>query len=255
MHISAVYMFLLFLAAAVAGAMNTVAGGGTLVSFPSLLFAGVPSITANATNSMALWPATLLTGWLYRDRMETPRRTFMLLIAMSVAGGFLGAWLLLHTPQRVFDRLIPVLLLFAAVLFTISPRVRGMTEHLSIPAAWLTAIAAVGQFAVAVYGGYFGAGMGVLMLALYSLTLNTSIHSMLGLRSMCATAANATAVVVFIAGHKIDWWIAAVMALGAMAGAGLTTITLKRLEPAIARRVVLFMAWGMTLAYLAKMGF
>lgn len=254
MHTRAVYLLLIFLGSLVAGAMNSVAGGGTLVSFPTLLFAGVPSIVANATNSLGLWPATLFTGWLYSEHIETPRRTVVLLVSISVVGGFLGAWLLLHTPERIFDRLIPLLLLFAATLFTLGPHVRRMADRMSIPVQWLAAMAALGQFGIAVYGGYFGAGIGVLMLALYSLTLSGSIHSMLGIRSICGTAVNATAVVVFIAGHRIDWWIAALMAVGALVGAGVGVFSVKRLEPAIARRVVLVVAWGMTLAYLAKMG-
>lgn len=254
MHMSALYMFLIFLASLVAGAMNSVAGGGTLVTFPTLLFTGVAPIVANASNSMGLWPSTLFTGWLYRDHIETSRRMFALLIAISVVGGFLGAWLLLHTPERVFNQMIPLLLLFAALLFTFSRHVRGVADRMSIPSHWLAAVAVVGQFGIAVYGGYFGAGIGVLMLSLYSLTLDTTIHSMMGIRSICATAINATAVVVFIAGHRIDWLVAALVAAGSIAGAGAGATTIRRLDPALARRIVLVVAWGMILAFLARMG-
>lgn len=254
MHTRVIYMFLIFLGGLVAGAMNSVAGGGTLVSFPTLLFAGVPPIVANATNSLGLWPASLFTGWMYRDKIVTPRRTILLMVAVSVIGGFLGAWLLLHTPERIFYRLIPVLLLFAAFLFTISRHVRGIADRMSIPHQWLTAMALLGQFAIGVYGGYFGAGIGVLMLSLYSLTLSGDIHSMLGVRSICGTAIKVTAVVVFIAGHQVDWGVAGLVVAGALVGAGIGTFGVKRLDPMIARRVVLVVAWGMTLAYLAKMG-
>jgi uncharacterized protein len=254
MHTRAVYLLLIFLASLVAGAMNSVAGGGTLVAFPTLLLAGVPSIVANATTSLGLWPAALFTGWVYRSHIETSRRMIVLLAAVGIVGGFLGACLLLHTPEKVFNRLIPLLLLFAAALFTLGPRARGMADRMSIPSQWLAVTATLGQFGIAVYGGYFGAGIGVLMLALYSLTLSTNIYSMLGVRSICVTAINATAVAVFIAGHRIDWWLAAVMAAGALSGAGVGALSMRRLRPTIARRIVLVVAWGMTLAYLTKMG-
>jgi len=234
--------------------MNAVAGGGTLVAFPALLFAGVPPIVANATTSLGLWPSAAMSGWVYRKEITTPRRTVLLLVAMSLAGGFAGAWLLLHTPERIFDRLIPVLLLFAVVLFTASGKVRRMAERMSISAGRLEALAIVGQFAVAIYGGYFGAAMGVLMLALFSLTLGSSIHSMNGVRTFCATAVNAIAVVVFIFGHRIDWHVAAVMAVAAVIGATGGALVMRKLNPLLARRVVMVVAWGMTLAYVAKMG-
>ena len=234
--------------------MNAVAGGGTLVAFPALLFAGVPAIVANATTSLGLWPSAATSGWVYRKEITTPRRTVLLLVAMSLAGGFAGAWLLLHTPERIFDRLIPLLLLFAVVLFTASGKVRRMAERMSISAGRLELLAILGQFAVAIYGGYFGAAMGVLMLALFSLTLGSSIHSMNGVRTFCATAVNAIAVVVFIFGHRIDWRVAAVMAVAAVIGAMGGALAMRKLNPLLARRGVMVVAWGMTLAYVAKMG-
>jgi uncharacterized protein len=254
MHIRAAYLLLIFLASLVAGAMNAVAGGGTLVTFPALLLAGVPPIVANATTALGLWPGNLFTGWAYRTHVETPRRTVVRLSAISIVGGFFGAWLLLHTPEHVFNRLIPLLLLFAALLFTAGRQVRGLADRLSISPRWLAATAILGQFCIAIYGGYFGAGIGVLMLSLYSLTVRSSIHSMLGVRSICATAINATAIVVFILGHRIEWWIGAVVVVGALLGAGAGAFSMKRLQPALARRIVLVVVWGMTLAYLAKMG-
>ena len=126
--------------------MNAVAGGGTLVAFPALLFAGVPAIVANATTSLGLWPSAATSGWVYRQEITTPRRTVLLLVAMSLAGGFAGAWLLLHTPERIFDRLIPLLLLFAVVLFTASGKVRRMAERMSISAGRLGVVGASGPF-------------------------------------------------------------------------------------------------------------
>ncbi|HEV2387983.1 MAG TPA: sulfite exporter TauE/SafE family protein [Candidatus Acidoferrales bacterium] len=252
MHIDSLHWVLVILASVVAGAMNAVAGGGTLLAFPTLLFVGVPSIPANATTSLGLWPSSVASGWLYRKDIDVPGQALALLSMVSVAGGFLGAWLLLHTPQRIFDLLVPVLLLFAAAIFTASERIRLLAGRLSIPGGRLLALAVAGQFAIGIYGGYFGAAMGVLMLALFSLTLASTIHSMNGVRSICGMAINGMAVVVFIAGHRIDWRIAAVMALASVGGASAGTVYMRRLDPAPARRVVLALAWGMTLAFVAR---
>src|SRR5579884_3171707 len=198
MHTSPLYLLLIFLASVLAGAMNAVAGGGTLVAFPTLLFAGIPPIVANATTSLGLWPSAAAGGWVFRKDIATGRRTVLGLVAASLAGGLLGSWLLLNTPEHSFNRLIPVLLLFALGLFTVGGRVRKMAERMPISARHLETLAIVGQFAISVYGGYFGAAMGVLMLALYSVTLGSSIHSMNGVRTVCAMAINAIAVAVFI---------------------------------------------------------
>jgi uncharacterized membrane protein YfcA len=235
--------------------MNAVAGGGTLVAFPALLFAGVSPIVANATTALGLWPSPATSGWVYRKHITTPRRTVWLLVLVSVAGGSVGAWLLLHTSEHVFERLIPLLLLFAAGLFTASGRVRRLAQRMSISSGWLVAVAILGQFPLAVYGGYFGAAMGVLMLALFSLTLGSNIHSTNGVRSFCGASAKATAVVVFLFGHRIDLRLAALMAAGAIAGAVIGANSMKRLDPMLARRIVLAVAWCMTIAYVVKMGF
>ncbi|HVB33996.1 MAG TPA: sulfite exporter TauE/SafE family protein [Patescibacteria group bacterium] len=245
---------LIFLASVVGGVMNAVAGGGTLVAFPALLFTGVPSIVANATTSLGLWPSAATSGWVYRKHIRASRSTVLLLVAVSIAGGLVGALLLLHTRERVFDRLIPLLLLFATVLFTASGWVRQMTSRMSIPAGRLTVMAIAGQFVIAIYGGYFGAAMGVLMLGLFSLTLHPDMHSMNGLRAVCGSTVNAIAVVVFILGNRIDFHIAALMAVGAILGALAGAFSVRRLQPALARRVVLVIAWTMTVAYIVKMG-
>ncbi|HVB98340.1 MAG TPA: sulfite exporter TauE/SafE family protein [Candidatus Dormibacteraeota bacterium] len=253
MHSSPIYLFLVFFASVIAGVMNSVAGGGRLVAFPALLFAGVPPIVANATSSLGVWPSLAASSWVYRKYIDTPRRTLILLIVMSVVGSLLGAWLLLHTPARFFERLIPPLLIFAAILFSFSGHIRRMADRMAIPAGYLAAMAVIGQFVIAIYGGYFGAGMGVLLLSLYSLTLNTKIHAMNGLRTFCAMATITTSVTVFILGHEIDWLFAAIVAVGAILGSTAGAISMRRLSPILARRMVLVIAWGMTLVYVAKM--
>ena len=254
MHSSLIYLILVFIASIVAGVMNAIAGGGRFIAFPVLLFAGVPPIVANVTASVGVWPSGVTSGLVYRKSVETPKRTLILLSIASFAGSLLGAWLLLHTPGRIFERMIPPLLIFAATLFSISGPVRRVAERMSIRSEHLMAMAAIGQFTVAIYGGYFGAGMGVLMLSLFSLTLSPNIHSTNGVRSLCATVINTTAVVVFILGHRIDWWFAAAMAAGTTLGGTAGAMGMRRLDPALARRIVLLLVWGMTLAYVIKIG-
>lgn len=254
MHTSLLYLFLVFLASVVAGVMNAVAGGGRLVAFPALLFVGVPPVVANATSSLGAWPSLATSGLVYRKYIDTPRRTLILLVGVSVAGSLLGALVLLHTPSSYFERMISPLLLFASFLLTISGRVRRMADRMAISSHHLAAGAVVGQFVAAVYGGYFGAGMGVILLSLYALTLSGKIHSMNGLRTLCGSVTIATSVTVFIFGHKIDWLFAAVMAAGAILGSSVCALNMRRLNPIVARRIVLVLVWGMTLFYVGKMG-
>lgn len=254
MHTTFLYVSLIFLASLVAGVMNAVAGGGTLVAFPALLLAGVPPIVANATTSLGLWPSAAFSGLVYRKHIETPWRTFAQLLLASVAGGFAGSWLLLHTREQDFHRLIPILLLFAACLFTLGNRVRRMAERIALSPRRLAGVAVAGQVAIAIYGGYFGAAMGVLMLGLFSSTLGTNIHSINGIRSFCGTFVNSTAVVVFVLGHRIDFRVAAIMVVAAIVGGVVGALGFRRLEPALARRIVLIVAWGMIATYIAKMG-
>ena len=170
-----------FGAAFVAGAINSVAGGGTLISFPVLIWLGLPSITANATSTVGIWTASLGGMWGYRREMQGLSKRSFVLIVPSIVGGIIGAVLLRLTPTRVFDQLVPLLILFATLLFMLQEPVqrmirRGGADH-SRSRSW--AAGAIGfQFLVAVYGGYFGAGIGILMLAALGILGYTDIHQM-----------------------------------------------------------------------------
>jgi len=245
-----VALLIIFAAALVAGAMNAVAGGGTMVVFPTLLFLGVPPIAANATCALGVWPSGIAGAIAYRDFHEAPPRLIAWLTVVSLLGGAWGAWLLLHTPPVFFGRLVPVLLVFALLVFTFSgrrPKVEGVRRRL-LPMAAVTAVAA--QAAIAVYGGYFGAGMGVLMMAAFAATLAYEVHALNGLRSICATAINATAIGYFIVRHAILWRPGLVMVAGSALGTWGCALLVRRLDPRPARRVVLAVAWVMTAAYL-----
>src|ERR1019366_5305781 len=168
-----------FGAGLIAGAMNAVAGGGTLLTFPTLIWLGLNSITANATSTVAVWPGVVSGMFGYRRELSTIERRFLYLAVPSLIGGLGGAYLLRLTPSMVFDRLVPYLILFATILFMVQEpiqrKVRGSHPEAHKSASWFAG-AIVFQFLVGVYGGYFGAGMGILMLAASSILGMTDIH-------------------------------------------------------------------------------
>jgi uncharacterized membrane protein YfcA len=213
---------LLFGVALVAGALNSIAGGGSFLSFPTLLFMGMPSVNANATNTVALWPGTIASTGAYRKALGSPLLKRMLpLMLATLAGSFLGAWLLLHTRQRTFDRLVPWLLVSGTVLFSFRTRVTawvGRHQQEQGPSrrqvAWIT----LAQGLLGIYIGYFGAGVGIVMLPLLVLMGVENIHSISGLRVLLATCGNAVAVAVFILAHAVYWPQALLMTSGAILG-------------------------------------
>ncbi len=210
-----------FVVSLVAGAVNAVAGGGTLLSFPTLVFLGVPPITANATNTLGLWPGSFAGVLGFRRDMRGTRRWVVLLIWPSLAGGIVGAVLLLRTPEDVFAAISPILVLTATVLLAVQDPI---TRRLGTPSGaehgsprWALAAVTV-QFAVAVYGGFFGAGIGILMLAALGLLGLTDIHQMNGLKNTFAICINGVAAIYFAASGAVLWSVAAVMAVGAVLG-------------------------------------
>lgn len=208
-------------AAFAAGLINSIAGGGTLVSFPALLWTGRDPVLANATSTVALWPASLAGLYGFRRELKGGARTFTLFAAPSLVGGVLGAVLLLRTPSETFARLVPFLILFATLLLAaqepISRRLRGEgREHEPTRAWWAGAL--VFQFCVGVYGGYFGAGIGILMLAALGLLGFTDIHRMNALKNLLAICINGVAAVYFIASGRVYWADVLVMTFAAIAG-------------------------------------
>src|ERR1035441_8977957 len=163
---------LLFFAAAIAGTLNAVAGGGSFVSFPVLLFTGMPAVQANATNTVALWPGLAASTVAYLKRLNAPLRVLVPLLVTSVAGGWAGALLLLRTPQRTFLHLVPWLLLSGTLLFTFGNKLRALAGKAAVDddlraISWQTiTITSMVELLVSVYGGYFGAGIGFMTLAM-----------------------------------------------------------------------------------------
>jgi len=204
--------------------MNSMAGGGTLLTFPSLLIAGVSPVAANATSTVALVPGSLSAGWVYRaDLGGHDRRSLVLLMASSVLGGFAGARLVTVAGDVLFGRCVPWLILGATVLFILQDPLRRWRERrgtrvsgTSLRSYDISRVTV--HFLVSLYGGFFGAGIGILMLAELSYAGLTNIHQMNGLKNFGAVLINLTAALTFMASGKVHWRLAGIMALGAILG-------------------------------------
>ena len=212
---------LLFGIALVAGAQNSVAGGGSFLTVPVLIFTGVLPKQANATNTLALWPGTVASIPPYRDALDTERLTLVVLSIVSVVGGILGAVVLLKTPQDAFLRILPFLLLGATILFAVGGPVTARLRRSGKPPGprWLTLTGvSLVQFVVALYGGFFGGGIGILMLATLSLMGMRNIHTMNALKVVLASCINFVAMLTFIFAGLVEWPQALVMMVGAIIG-------------------------------------
>jgi uncharacterized membrane protein YfcA len=245
-----------FLAAFVAGAMNSVAGGGTLLSFPSLIWLGLPSTIANATSTVAIWPGSLGALWGYRrDLAGLPPATYSLIVP-SLLGGIGGAVLLVMTPTPVFDRLIPLLILFATLLFMVQEPVQRAIKTTGKGHAgstgWLIG-ALLFQFLVSLYGGYFGAGIGILMLAAFGIMGFTNIHQMNGLKNFLALCINGIAALYFIWNGMVSWPHALLMAVGAVAGGIWGAGAARRIGPEGVRRIIVIVGFSMALSLLVRL--
>jgi uncharacterized protein len=244
-----------FGAAFLAGVINSVAGGGTLVSFPTLIWLGLPSVAANATSTVAIWPAALGGMWGYRRELRTVESRLLALVAPSLIGGITGALLLRQTPPAIFDALVPFLILFATLLFMAQDAVQrmlktaGATVHRS--PRWLAG-AMLFQLMVGIYGGYFGAGIGILMLAALSILGMSDIHQMNGLKNFFGMCINGVAAAYFIWAKMVYWPYVLLMALAAVLGGWGGAGTARRVGRMVVRRVVVGIGFGMALSLFIK---
>jgi hypothetical protein len=247
--LSLTQLLLVVVAALVGGVMNSIAGGGTLLTFPALVALGIPPINANATSTVALWPGALGSMWGYRGELAGSRLWALGFAAPSLLGGAVGAWLLLRTPPDRFSAVVPWLVLGATFLFMLQrPLVRWIAQRreraAGIPSdADLTAnrppmTILWYQFAVAVYGGYFGAGVGILMLAALGFMGLRNIHRMNGLKNWGGLCMNAVAAAMFAFSGLVSWSVALAMAAGAIAGGYLGSRTAQRVPQDLVRGAV-----------------
>ncbi|MGH9454157.1 MAG: sulfite exporter TauE/SafE family protein [Terriglobia bacterium] len=247
---------LLFSAAVVAGALNSVAGGGSFFSFPALLFTGVPAIPANATSTVAVWPGSVASAFVYRDRTPRSARVLVPLTVASLAGGLIGAGLLLDTPQDTFLRLIPFLFFAATLLFAFGKRMSqalGAHGRQELRPSWLlVAGVSLVQFIIAIYGGFFGGGMGILMLAFLTLLPLGDIHAANGVKALLAAATNGVAMAAFIVARIVFWPQAILMLVGAVLGGYGGAHYAQKIKPSIVRGFVMAVGFSMSTYFLWK---
>jgi len=251
----------LFFAAVIAGTLNAVAGGGTFLSFPALLATGVPAVAANATNTVALWPGLAASTGAYLKRLNVPRRLLVPLLLTSVVGGLVGALLLLMTPQRTFLRLVPWLLLSGTLLFAFGNSIRSLAGKTAAvddlrKMSWqVITVTSTAEFLVATYGGYFGAGIGFMILGMLAALGMHDIHAMGAIRTLLAAVINAVAVLTFTLAGAVLWRQCVVMTAGALLGGWFGAHYAQKADPRKVRLVVIAIGVTMTAYYFATVYF
>lgn len=236
----ALHALLLFVVALLGGTLNAVAGGGSFLTVPTLIFLGVPPINANATSTTALWPGSVASVGAYRSEIAPQRAIIIRLSLISLVGGIIGAVVLLHTPQNVFLRLLPFLLALATALFAFGPRLTALQRQSADVSRRNTGwLAPVVQFIISIYAGFFGGGIGILMLSMLTLMGMTNIHAMNGIKTVLAAVSNGVAVVLFVFAGIINWGLAIVMLVGALLGGYYGAYFARKIDSAIIRRFVI----------------
>jgi len=247
---------ILFASAFVAGAINAIAGGGTLLTFPALIWLGLDPKVANATSTVALWPGLFGGLFGYRKELENSSIFLIRLGAVSVLGGGVGAWLLIVTPSPIFAQLVPLLILFATILFMAQGEINRRFQFRTIleePKAlwWIGAL--VVQFFSATYGGYFGAGNGIVMLAVLGLLGLKDIHRANGIKNFLGICINSIAVVSFSLTHLVVWSDALLMAVGALLGGYFGASMAVRIGQLVVRRAIVVIGFTITAVMLWRL--
>jgi hypothetical protein len=245
------HLLLLSVAGLLAGAMNAIAGGGSFVTFPALVFAGLPAVTANASSTVALFPGTIASTWAYRRGLTgIGDLSLRVLAPVTMAGGFCGALLLLLTPARAFDLVIPWLLLLATLTFAFGGQV-GAALHRAVrvgPVALLSV-----QFAISLYGGYFGGAVGLMMMASWALlTAASNLKAMAPARMALVSAANGAAVLLFIGSGAVRWPETLAMLGAAIAGGYGGALLGQRLPARVVRGFVVVLTAAITVVFFAR---
>jgi hypothetical protein len=241
---------LIFGAGLLAGTMNAIAGGGSFVSLPALISAGLPSVQANASSTVGLFPGTAASTWAYRGAWGPIGQVALRpLLWVTLTGGAVGACMLLWTPSRIFDFLLPWLLLLATLTLAFGPQLgdrlrRG--QHITPPMV-LTM-----QFALGIYGGYFGGAIGIMMMALWGLLDSRDVKSLNAPRTLLVTAANAMAVLIFISAHAVRWRETLVLLVAATIGGYYGAVVGKRIHSTVIRTATLLIASCITVAFFAR---
>ncbi|WP_218241260.1 sulfite exporter TauE/SafE family protein [Comamonas fluminis] len=244
------HLALLLAAAFAAGALNAVAGGGSFLTLPALVFTGVPPVVANATGTVALLPGYMAGAWGFKDDMAAPPGLSMKqVVVLSLIGGSAGAALLLFTPDATFRKVVPWLLLAATAMFAFGPQLRAWASRKTADTDAVPSIAkaAVGMLVVAIYGGYFNGGLGILLLALFGLLGQTQLNAMNGMKNLVSALLTAIAVVIYAVGGIVEWKQALIMMVAATLGGYLGARVARKIPAHIMR-------WGIVATGLVMAG-
>jgi uncharacterized protein len=240
-------LFLFFGVSLIAGAINSVAGGGTFLTFPFFILTGLSPLTANVMSTIALWPGAVASAFAYRKQLTLPRAKLKEFILVSMIGCLVGTTLLLALPEKSFETAVPWLLLFATLLFTFGGRSIRWFHSLSATAGSTSHMVGLAlQFVIAIYGGYFGAGQGILMLAMLQLLGMHHIHQMNAVKSLLGASINVVAFTIFVVTGKVVWALAPVMIAGAIVGGYLGSHGAMRVSPQKVRGFVSAIGFIMT---------
>jgi len=244
--------FLLLLSTAfIGGIANALAGGGTFLVFPALLLNGLDAIVANATSAATMLPGGAASAWVYRKGSPYDTTLLRALMVASILGGITGSVLVLLTPSARFAKLVPYLMLSAAVVFTFSKQIaHAASAHISDRTKWVPLL--IGHYLISVYGGYFGAGMGVLMIVLFLLTANLDVQQSAALRFYCSLGINGLAVSIFALRGVVEWRLSIPMAVAAITGGYLGAHLVRKMSPETARIAVLIFAWVVSIWLLIR---
>lgn len=239
-------------AAVAAGIVNALAGGGTLITFPVLTAVGLPALAANITNTVALCPGHVGATLAQKEALKGQRALVSLLIPAGIVGGLVGGVLLLNTGERAFRQAVPLLLLTSSLLLASQDRVRAFLlrngSHRGGHAAWAPLLVAV----AAIYGGYFGAGLGVVLLAALGVVLDESLPRLNALKQVVSLAVNVAAAVFFVWSDQIQWVVAAAMAVGALAGGAIGGRLATRVDAGALRRVMVATGLVLSVVYFVR---
>jgi uncharacterized membrane protein YfcA len=229
---------LVALAGFLAGAVNAIVGSGSLITFPTLLAIGLPPVTANVTNTVGIVFGSLSAVVGYRRELRPQLRRALWLSIPTVFGAALGATLVLLLPQKVFGFVVPVLVALAVLLVIIQPRLSARLEREGTRPRWGRYVLPVGIFLTAVYGGYFGAAQGVILMGLLTILMSDPIQELNAIKNVVAGVANLVAALIFVAVAHIDWQVAGVIAISSVVGGQAGSAVGRRLNPLFLRLVI-----------------
>ena len=250
---------LLFIAGFFGGMLNSMAGGGTFITFPALLFAGVPPISANATNTFASCSGYISGAYAFRNELRAHKRELPKYIVISLLGGIAGAWLLLQTPESIFRETIPWLLLFATLLFAFGVRLNSIFRGFASSPQYASMIGGpllmLMLLAICIYGGFFNAGLGIIVLSYLALSGYTDISAMNGLKLLTSACVSLIAIVLFIEDGAIAWFEGTIVLFGTLLGGYVAAHVSRRIPQEIVKNFVILAGVGMTTYFFCEIYF